>query len=85
MRDSMPTDVSACLGALDPLLGGHAGIDQRQFHVVQRRGSRQQVEGLEYEADFLVADAGQFVVIQFADQLAVQPIVAPCWAYPGSR
>ena len=39
------------LGALDALLGGDAGVDQRQLHVVQRRGPRQQIEGLEDEAD----------------------------------
>ncbi len=50
------------LGPLQPLGGGHAGIDQRQLDVVQRGGARQQVEGLEDEADFLVADAGQLVV-----------------------
>ena len=55
---------------------GDAGVDQRQFDVVQRGGAGQQIEGLEDESDFLVADAGQFVVVQFADQLAVQPVVA---------
>ena len=72
----MPTDCQRALGALDALLGGHAGVNQRQLHVVQRSGAGQQVEGLEDEADFLVADARQFVVIQFADQLAVQPVAA---------
>ena len=56
--------------------GGRAVVDQRQLHVVQRAGAGQQVEGLEDEADFLVADAGQLVVIQFADQLTVEPVVA---------
>ena len=36
---------------------GDAGVDQRQLHVVQRVGARQQVEGLEDEADLAVADA----------------------------
>ena len=55
---------------------GDAGVNQRQFDVVQRGGAGQQVESLEDEADFFVADARQFVVVQFADQLAVQPVVA---------
>ncbi len=39
-------------------------------------GAGQQVEGLEDEADFLVADARQLVVVEFADQLAVEPVLA---------
>ena len=63
-------------GALEALFAGHAGIDQRQFHVVQRGGAGQQVEGLENEADFLVADARQLVVAHLADQVAVDVILA---------
>ena len=64
------------LRALEPLLLRHAGVDQRQLHVVQRRGARQQVEGLEDEADLLVADARQLVVVHLADLLAVQEVGA---------
>ena len=42
---------------LAPLAARHAGVDQRQLDVVQRVGAGQQVEGLEDEADLLVADA----------------------------
>ncbi len=56
-------------GALDAFGRGGAVVDQRQLDVVQRGGAGQQIEGLEDEADFLVADAGQFVVVEFADQL----------------
>ena len=73
------------LGALDAFVGRHAGVDQRQLDVVQGGGAGQQVEGLEDEADFFVADAGQFVVVHFADQLAVQPVLALAWACRGSR
>jgi len=38
----------------------HSTNNEGQFHVVQRAGARQQVEGLEDEADFLVANIGQF-------------------------
>ena len=56
--------------------GGGAVVDERQLDVVQRGGAGQQVEGLEDEADLLVADAGQLVVVQLADQLAVEPVFA---------
>ena len=49
---------------------------ERQFDVVQRGGASQRVEGLEDETDFLVPDPGQFIIVEFADQLAVQPILA---------
>ncbi len=76
MRLSIPTDARTLLGALDPLFRRNACIDQRQLHVVQRRGARQQVEGLEDEANLLVADARQLVIVELADQLSVQPVVA---------
>ena len=47
------------LGALDACGGRRAVVDQGQLDVVQRGGAGQQVEGLEDEADFLVADARQ--------------------------
>ena len=50
------------------------GVYQRQLDVVQRRRARQQVERLEDEADFLVADARQLVVVHLADLLAVQEV-----------
>ena len=59
-----------------PLLGAHAGIDQRQLDVVQRGGAGQQVEGLEDEPDLLVADPGQLVVAQLRDPVAVEPVLA---------
>jgi len=43
---------------------------------VQRGGAGQQVERLEDEADLLVADARQLVVVHVADQLPVDVIVA---------
>src|SRR5580698_9158033 len=63
------------LRALHAFFGGNARINQRQLYVVQRGRPRQQIEGLKYESDFLVADARQFVVIEFADQLAVEPVL----------
>ena len=60
--------------AFDAILGRHAGIHQRQFDVVQRAGARQQVEGLEDEADLFVADARQLVVVHLAHLLFVQQV-----------
>ena len=76
MRDSRPTSVSDLLGAFEALRGGRAVIDERQFHVVQRGGAGQKIEGLEDEADFLVADARQLIVVKIADELAVEPVAA---------
>ena len=64
------------LGVLFAVLAIHAGVDERQLDVVQRAGAGQQVEGLEHEADFLVADAGELVVVHFADQVAVEVVQA---------
>src|ERR1017187_2170328 len=63
-------------GALQALGAGHAGVDQGKFHVVQRGGAGQQVEGLEDEADLPVADARQLVVGHLADQVAVDVVQA---------
>ena len=64
------------LGALNAFVRGRAAIDQGQLHVVQSRGAREQIERLKYEADFFIADAREFVVIEFADQIAVEPVTA---------
>ena len=61
---------------LPPFLGTHAGIHQRQLHIPQRIRPRQQIEGLENEADFPVPDLRQLVVIHLADVRAVQFIQA---------
>ena len=47
-----------------------AVVDERKFDVVQRSCAGKQVEGLENESDFLVTNARQFIVIEFADELA---------------
>jgi hypothetical protein len=41
---------------------------------VERRGARQQVEGLEDEPDLLVADARQLVVVHQAHFVAVEEV-----------
>ena len=49
---------------------GDARVDERQLDVVEGGGARQQVEGLEDEADLAVADGGQLVVVHLRDDLA---------------
>ena len=74
----------APLRRLEALVGRHAAIDQRQLDIVQRRGPRQQVERLEDEPDFLVADLGELVVLISLTRLPLMKYWPP-WAYPGSR
>ena len=76
MRRSRSTCCMAQRGLFLALVGRHAGVDQRQLDIVQRGGAREQVEGLENEADFLVADARQLVVDHLADQIAVDVVLA---------
>ena len=64
------------LGAGDALGGGGAVVDEGQLDVVQRGGAGEQVEGLEDEADLLVADAGELVVVELGDVVAVEPVLA---------
>ena len=56
--------------------GRHAGVQQRQLDVLQRRRARQQVELLEHEADPPVADARERVARQVRDVLAGEPVAA---------
>jgi hypothetical protein len=59
--------------AIPPHAGGvrarQAGVDQRQFHICQRRRARQQVEALKDKADLAAANIGQRVVVEPADIL----------------
>ena len=55
-------------------------VNQRQFDVVEHRSARQKVEGLENEADPLVADASQFVVGEVGGVFAFKKIFSGCGA-----
>ena len=61
---------------LPAFVRGNAGINQRQFHIAQRVGARQQVECLENKTDFAVADFGELVVVHLAHAVAVQLVFA---------
>ena len=56
-------------GALQALDLGDPGVDEGQLDVVEGGGARQQVEGLEDEADLAVADRGQLVVVHLETTL----------------
>ena len=51
-------------------------IQQGQLHVVERRGSREQVESLKHEANLLVSHARQLVFGGLGDVLAVEDVLA---------
>ena len=69
----------------DALGGRGAVVDEGQLDVVERGGAGEEVEGLEDEADLLVADAGELVVVELGDVVAVEPVACPGWASRGSR
>ena len=52
---------------------------------MERGGAGEEIEGLEDEADLVVADAGQLVVVELGDVVAVEPVAALRWASRGSR
>src|ERR1051325_2868541 len=63
-------------GDLPAAIGRQAGIDQRELDIAQRVRARQQVERLKDEADFLIANLGEVVVIHLADLNAVEFVLA---------
>src|SRR5437764_2853483 len=62
--------------AFNALASRNASVDQRQFDIVQSGSACEQVKGLKDEPDFLVSNAGKLVVIQFAYELTIQPVLA---------
>ncbi len=74
MRAPRPTDSRTSLRAGDALGGGGAVVDEGELDVVEAGGAGEEVEGLEDEADLLVADAGELVVVELGDVVAVEPV-----------
>src|SRR5690606_22380299 len=69
--------------ALERLTGGAPGahpplarVEQRKLRVLERGRPGEQLEGLEDEADFLIADAGQLEGAHAIRALAVQLVAA---------
>ncbi len=54
----------------------HTRIDERKHHVADDGGPREQVEGLEHEADSVPSDVGELIVIQLGHVLALEEILA---------
>ena len=59
-----PDRLERRLGAGAPLGPRHAAVDERQLDVRERGRARQELEGLEDEADLAVAEVGERVVRQ---------------------
>ena len=51
-------------------------VDERKLDVLERRGSRQQIECLEDEADLLIAHRRELVVAHRFDRCPVQDVLA---------
>ena len=65
------------LRALTTFMRRYPGINERQFHVVQCGRTRQKIERLENEPNFFVSYVRQLIVVKFADQLRIQPVLPP--------
>src|SRR5687767_1010133 len=58
-----------------PFRSADAAIDQWQLNVMQSCCACQQVEGLKYKPDFLIANARKLVIVHFRNILACEPIL----------
>jgi hypothetical protein len=56
--------------------GGNAAVDQRQLHVLERGGAREQVESLEHETEIVATQARPLVAVEGADVDAPERIGA---------
>src|ERR1700731_4180961 len=54
-------------------------VEQRQLHIFERRGARQQVEPLKDESDLLVAHQRYLVVAESRDVLAIEQVLSAGW------
>ena len=51
-------------------------VEEGEFDVFEGGGAGEEVEALEDESDFLVADVGEFVAVELGDVCAVEEVVA---------
>src|SRR4051812_5337457 len=71
------TDITECLfSTVRTSFGIDAGVDQWQLDVFQTGGAGEQIERLEDEADFMIPDCGELVVIHLRNVLAAKKITA---------
>ena len=56
-------------GSFANLLRGEftRAVEHRQLNILEGGGAREEVEALEYEAEFLVADIGESVAVEFGN------------------
>ena len=76
-RAARPTRSRARERARAPLGGRRALVEERRLDVLRHRELRDQVEGLEHEADRAVAQAGELVVAEPLDAPPVEEVLAP--------
>ena len=76
MRSDKPDHVQELFGAVVALLAADALVVERQRDVFRGVLERQQVEGLEHEAQELVAQARGFGLPQIADRVTRQHVAA---------
>ena len=55
------------------------GVDQGKHDIAEYGGPGEEVEGLEYEPDFVPTDVGQFLIGQLRDVFSVQQIFSARW------
>ena len=67
-------------GAANALFRRRAVINQRKLDIVQSCRTSQQVERLEDEADLLVTDSCEFIIVKFTYQMSVEPVLATAWS-----
>ena len=84
-RSAMPTRSSAASARSRPALRGAARVDLGEHHVLEHRAVREQVEGLEDEADAPRRAARRARVVELADVDAVEQVGARRSAGRGSR
>ena len=71
-------DVEATLGALLHLVGGDAppAVEHGQLDVFERGRAGEEIEALEDEAEFLVAEVGELVAVQLGDVHAIEQVAS---------
>jgi len=69
-------DIFGTFGAVG---GRGAVVNEGQLDVVERGGTSEKVEGLEDEADFFIANAGELVVVELGDVVTIEPVAALGW------
>ena len=77
-RGPRPTSSSACMGAFALLvrLDAVTVVKHRHLDIFQRRRARKQVETLEDEADFFVADIRERIAVERGNVNAIEQIIA---------